>query len=287
MQISPFARKALLAASFCLGWNVISHAQNYDIPPAPRPMDPTASDSSSESAVVSAGQNGRLQVTSAPVSANRVTSEAPPENRYFINPEPRKPTTGYNFSVFAGASLAREDDLTQFGGLAANSGHEVGPLGGFKLGYVWPFTDEAIEQFELETSSVGGVRLSGGLELEAFYLGSDTDITTAAGTSKVGLDMGFMMVNATLQAQWGDFRLYAGPGVGLAIIGSENDTQAELAYQIMGGLDYFITPEWSIFGEYKYLIVNRLVVTGAAGGTADFGSQYGQHILAMGLRKHF
>lgn len=282
MQTRHFASKGLCLLLAVLGTANASYADTYETPPAPRPMQPVSETTgSSSSATVAPGKDGRLQV-SAPTD----TQPAQTNSTYIMSVAPRAPMTGYSVSVFGGASLAQEDDITNFGGLPANSDHEVSPMGGLKLGYVWPFSDEPIDQFEMETSRVGGVRLSGGLEVEGFYISNSTEITTPAGATTFDMDMGFLMLNATLQAQWGDFRIYGGPGVGLAIIGTDDDLQGELAYQILGGLDYFITPDWSVFGEYRYLIVNRLVAT-SSGGEADFGDQFGQHILSMGLRKHF
>jgi len=284
MQTRHFANQGLCFCLAIFGLVGSSHAQTYATPPAPRPIEPVSDSgsTSSTSATVTKGKDGRLQI--APQSDN--TTAQPTSTNYVLKAEPRAPATGYSVSVMAGANLAQEDDITTFGGIPTTSNSGIAPTGGLKFGYTWPFSDEPIDQFDMETSSVGGVRISGGLELEGLYVRNSTELNNAVGSNKLDMDMGFLMINATLQAQWGDFRIYGGPGVGLAIVGTDDDTQAELAYQILGGLDYFIAPDWSIFAEYKYLIINRLVITTPNGNT-DFGDQFGQHLLSLGLRKHF
>jgi opacity protein-like surface antigen len=281
MQTYHFTPKELCLFLAILGLVNVSQAQSYETPPPPRPISSAATETGTSSSTVMPGKDGRLQIST--------TNDAPqPQAQgtpYMLKAEPRAPLTGYNVAVFGGINVAQEGDIETFGGLPTESDSEIAAQGGLKLGYIWPFSDEPLDQFELETSSVGGVKLSGGLEAEAFYVGNRTELSTSAGVTKFDMDMGFLMLNATLQAQWGKFRIYGGPGVGLAVIGSENDTQAELAYEILGGMNYFFAPDWSIFGEYKYLIIDHLVVTTPA-GNADF-DQFGQHLISLGLRKHF
>jgi len=297
MQTPSFAIKTACLSIAFTGMVTLVQAQNYNTPPPPRPMEPstaTTTTSSSET-TVSSGTNGRLQVE-APTEGTQ-TKQPAVNNNYLVNARPRSPATGYSVAVYGGINVATQDELESIGGVNVSSSSEIAPMVGLKFGHIWAFTDEPIEQFELETGSNGGIRLSGGLEADAFYLRNDTKINSSTNSDKVEMNMGFLMVNATLQAQWGKFRLYGGPGVGGAIINASNygangtpdfsyeSTQVRLAFQGLGGLDYFVTPEWSIFGEYKYLLVNGLGLSNGA-TEADFG-QMGQHILAVGVRKHF
>lgn len=290
MQIFSLAIKFVSLAVLSTVFVQVSLAQTYSPPPAPRPISQVNSTTETTSATVAApSNNGRLQINPPTESAPAPTTPASP---YMVKAEVR-PQSGYSVSAYAGASVAQEDDLESINGVNVSTDSSIMPLAGVKFGYVWPFSEEPIDQFMDETKT--GVRLSGGLETELFYLRNETRADTIGGqAAKIESNMFNLMVNATLQAQWHKFRLYVGPGIGMSVIDTdykltgfttENETQANLAFQAIGGLDYFVSPQWSIFGEYKYFIVDGFKVSNS-GNTADL-DQLGQHLLTVGVRRHF
>ncbi len=66
-----------------------------------------------------------------------------------------------------------------------------------------------------------------------------------------------LMANATRNFSLGGFTPYAGAGLGLAWVTYENvsyeaEGDAQLAYQLIGGVRVPLGDRWSIFGEYRY-----------------------------------
>ena len=122
-----------------------------------------------------------------------------------------------------------------------------------------------------------------GMELEYAYRRSDVDRLRIAGDT---LDGGksrsdAFMLNALYNFDGmganGQWRPYAGGGVGLARvrIGPEGDSVERnwiLAYQLIGGVAYDITPDWSLNAEVRWFATEggRYDIGGGANAKADW-----------------
>jgi opacity protein-like surface antigen len=238
-----------------------------------------------------------LQTAPAQHNGGRMAVQSPEKKPQFIvSAEPRMPKTGYHMGVMAGATLWQDASYDD-GAPDYDETNKLGPYFGVKFGYDWAFEDEPIEQWKREVGPENdGVRVSGGLELEAFMLQNAFEGSTSAGAVKTDLYTGVGMVNLLMKLQWGKFRPYFGPGIGLAYTfaddytapgGAPHDTDStvSLAWQGIIGTDYFISPDWSVFGEYKFLDLHGVDLFGPT-NQIDMEDYYHQ-IVAIGIRKHF
>lgn len=254
------------------------------VPPPPRPWNPEAAQTTSGAPLTEAN-GSRLQVTPEAVAQSQQSQQP----AFKAEPPLRDNIGTFYVGGFAGANITQDDDL---GGAAGTTSGSAQPMGGFKFGYVYPFDQEPIDQFMDETNG-RGVRLAGALELEAFYLRNETDVTSGGISRDFTTDNGYFMVNAFLKAAIGKFGLYAGPGGGVvythatgdALGGGEQDN-VSLAYQFIGGAEYNFAPQWSLFGEYKYLVNDGLELDLFSQNGADFGSLE-QNIFLIGLKRSF
>jgi opacity protein-like surface antigen len=296
-----YACFSLMALAVLAGSPVL--AQTKPLPPRPLPPAAPAStapayttsgtaDSAKEivdegaQVVPSSTAPGRLGVTPAP---------QPAPQPYRVTTAPRNPKTGWSFSVFGGANVSQSGEDAELGANPIDLSSQVMPVGGIKVGYTWPFDSEPMDQLDAEFP--GGVHLGGGVEFEGFYLGEKLNISRTGVEDEVDADNGVLSANFLLKAQYRKFRAYAGPGFGLAYIAmSGNDTALALGqddsedavifvWQVLAGLDYFITPDWSIFGEYKYF---NFYDYDFYSGPAQISVQdFENHLLNFGVRYHF
>lgn len=288
MDIRSFTVTGLAALSLGLGSLQVVCAENVAPPPAPRPWEGQASSTSTTS-------TGSTTTTSTKTEANgsrlRVSDQAAEEARpkpKFASEAPLRDESSYYIGVSAGMNFAQGDEINVTG---LDQSGDLAPVGGFKLGYVYPFDSEPIDQFRDETRGEG-LRLAGGLELEAFYLRNNSEYTIAGATRDFNLDAGYFMLNAFLKARVTQFTLYAGPGVGLAwthasgnaVVGEQDE--AFLAYQMTGGVEYLFAKDWSVFTEYKWLVTDDYSVNLAGAGNTDYG-MFQQHLISFGLKRHF
>jgi opacity protein-like surface antigen len=253
-------------------------AQNegqYAPPLPPRPLPPPAT-TEDQAGAPPARPQSIVQTESA---------ETPPP-QFRIGGQPRGLATGYYGALLVGANFASEDDLDS----SASASASAQPFAALKFGYTWPFNQPPLEQFSDVAQSPGWF-LSGGFEIEGMYVRSRYGVNTAADHGHLTLNSGAIMINAYLKAQTGKFRFYAGPGFGPAFVGysgfgsESGGTDVNLAYQFSGGIDYFITPEWSIFTEYKWFVLDDLKLFGSA-NRLDFGDLQ-QHLIGIGVRRSF
>jgi opacity protein-like surface antigen len=161
------------------------------------------------------------------------------------------------------------------------SGSGIGGFGGIKFGYVF---------------GTGLVRPA--LEADLFYNGLDTDIDVKVNGKKVAdgsarIDSGAFMSNALVRFSFEKFQPYVGFGLGAWVAEGNDinfkvngettkshvDTSAKsgLAWQILAGADYYFTPKFSVFMEYKFLNYVDAVLDNTAQ----------QQLVALGLRFHF
>lgn len=275
-----------LAAMVVMGVVAQSQAQQ-ELPPPPRPWTSQES-TSAPGAPLTEARGSRLQVT--PEAAAQAEQYRNAEKPAFKAEPPLRSSVGsWYLGAMAGANVAQDDDL---GGAAGRSSGSVQAMGGLKFGYVYPFDSEPIDQFMDETHG-RGVRLAGALEAEAFYLRNEADITAAGVSRDLETNNAFFMINALLKGAIGRLGLYAGPGGGLAytsatgsaLAGGDKD-DVNLAYQFMGGIEYNLPSQWTIFAEYKYLVNDGLRLDLFSQNGADFGSLE-QNIILLGLKRNF
>lgn len=205
-----------------------------------------------------------------------------------------EPRTGYSLGLYGGVNAAQDVDgdvtVTGFGGTAVfdlQSDTGVGAAAGAKLRYTWPFDDEPIDQWRDEVGGEG-LRISGALESEFGYVNGSIEGRAGGVTSDFDYDAFTFMVNAYLVLQTGNWRPYAGAGVGAAYLSFDggaagSDDTIGLAYQGILGVDYFIRHDWSLFAEYKYLVFDEV---GDLYSSSDI-DLIEQHLLLLGARKHF
>jgi opacity protein-like surface antigen len=211
------------------------------------------------------------------------------------------------YQNFGGSSLPSHlsDPFLGFS-LDADQEHDVGGFGGIKLGYVF---------------GTGVVRptVEGDFFYNGFNFGGDLTLRDPAGDvlgqTNVSrwVNSGAFMANFILRFSFGRFQPYAGAGVGawygqadgfefrnVPLVGTVNTgnlSHGDLAWQVIAGADYYWTPKFSTFIEYRYLDYTT-TFTSSGGreqfrrnfgidlGNASFGD-LGQHLVGAGVRFHF
>ncbi|MEM9399494.1 MAG: hypothetical protein AAF984_04745 [Verrucomicrobiota bacterium] len=209
-----------------------------------------------------------------------------------------EPQVGYYLGVFGGISLFQDDVFEGDGGKVTvngsntSYGDSLSPMAGLKFGYLWPFDEEPIDQFDAE---LGGakLRLSGGLEVEAFYLNNELDLSIGGSTDSVLFDSAVVMTNFYLMGQVDSFRVYGGGGIGFASIwvsnydngGSEEDDATTFAYKGFIGTEYMISSDIGLFSEFQYLgFYEADFFSGTASLSLD---NFEQMLLSVGVKKYF
>jgi opacity protein-like surface antigen len=180
--------------------------------------------------------------------------------------------------------------------------NDVGFFGGIKLGYV--FGTGVIRP------TVEGDFFYNGFARDAhFKVGEIIDVcggtpgclapilfASRKGDVSTWINTGAFMGNFILRLALGRFQPYAGAGVGVYYAesaGADINTptrvlstggggnQADLAWQVLAGSDYYWNPKLSTFIEYRYLNYTSSQIE----TRDDF--DLGQHLLGAGLRFHF
>lgn len=286
MRASDFLCMAL--ALGLSGTAVLAEETRYSPPPAPRPI---------EGGGTGVSETASRQPAASSAPAHHASSQlekaqaAPQPPRFIASASPREPRTGYSLGVFGGVNAFQSID-TFVNGASVNEGTSVDGVGGIKFGYTWTFSDEPIQQFK-DIVRGEGLRLSGGLEGELFWLGNRISLNGANGSDKVDLDSMVFMMNFLLKGQSGKYRPYLGVGVGGAAmfahhdLDSPSDEQVSLAYQFLVGCDYFIKPDWSVFADMRYLCIEGSNPTFFEGPSELEIRDLDQGIFNVGVKKHF
>jgi opacity protein-like surface antigen len=167
--------------------------------------------------------------------------------------------------------------------------NDVGFFGGIKLGYVF---------------GTGVVRPT--IEGDFFYNGfkgganftlrePDGDVIRSSSVNST-INTGAFMGNFILRFAFGRFQPYVGGGLGVYYAESAGvdistprgsfstgggRSHADFAWQIIAGTDYYWTPKFSTFIEYKFLEYTSSQVN--TNQTRDLG----QHLVGAGVRVHF
>jgi len=159
----------------------------------------------------------------------------------------------------------------------------IGGVGGLKIGYVF---------------GTGTVRPA--IEADLYYNGFQVDLDARVNgqntkfNAEANVNSGAFLANFMVRFAFDRFQPYVGAGVGgyYASVDDVNVTargthfsgqggeSAGLAWQIIGGADYYFTEKFSIFAEYKYLNYED--------PSADFlDDRIDQHLVVLGFRWHF
>jgi opacity protein-like surface antigen len=284
-MLAELFRTRLLVLIGTAALGVTSASAQQPLPPPPRPWTSEGNTSTTASAPLTEANGSRIRVTPEAVA------QADQKNQPAFKAEPplRGSVGSWYIGVMAGANVTQDDDLS---GPAGRTSGSAQPMGGLKFGYVYPFDREPIDQFMDETHG-RGIRLAGALETEAFYLRNETNVNAAAGSRELVTDNAYFMLNALLKGAIGRLGLYAGPGGGVAythasgnaVAGGKKD-DVNLAYQFMGGIEYSLSSDWSLFAEYKYLVNDGLTLDLFSANKAKFGSLE-QNVFMLGLKKGF
>jgi len=169
--------------------------------------------------------------------------------------------------------------------------NDVGFFGGVKLGYVF---------------GTGVVRptVEGDFFYNGFRGGADFSLRDSFGNQlrsssvTTWINSGAFMFNFILRIapQGWRFQPYAGAGVGVYFAESAGtdfqgpngtlstgggQSHADLAWQVIAGSDYYWTPKFSTFIEYRYLDYTSTQIN-----TND-SRDMGQHLVGAGVRVHF
>jgi opacity protein-like surface antigen len=201
-------------------------------------------------------------------------------------PEPIYYGTGFYFGLQAGVNAFQD-----FGGtrrlelgdteIAVEPREKVGFVGGIKLGYVF-----------------GTDTVRPAIELDGFYNGLEADLDGRVNgedtefNAQGKLHSGALLANFILRFAFDRFQPYIGAGIGGYYAESQDvevtvgnrhfegggGNNSGLAWQIIGGADYYLSEKTSIFAEYKFLNYED----------AGFNeNRIGQHIAVLGVRWHF
>ncbi|MFQ3670587.1 MAG: outer membrane beta-barrel protein [Verrucomicrobiia bacterium] len=265
---------ALVVGVSVLPWVSTVTAQNQP-PPPPRPW------SSTQAGGAGAAASG------APVGKATAEAKAQPGAVGFVVPQvaPREAESGWSFGVYGGANLGQFTDNARFSYRSS-----VQPAAGIKFGYTWPFDAVATDQFQDE---FGGFRLGGGIEVDLGYMRNELKGTLNGVGFSADVDSAVFVTNFLLKGRNGKFQPYIGPGIGAAFMQASNynlggrasDDQVVFVFQGVAGLDYFFTPQWSLFGEYRFLGFQDVeLYQGAARLRTD---RLYNNILSLGIRRTF
>jgi opacity protein-like surface antigen len=221
-------------------------------------------------------------------------------------PPPPMYGLGFYGAIDAGANVFqnRGDDRTftqdnpnlpGFGdNLEVNPKNDVGFFGGIKLGYV--FGTGVVRPTVEGDFYYNGFR--GGAN---FTLRDINDNFLAQRDATTWINTGAFMFNFILRFAPGNqrFQPYAGAGVGVYFADSAGTdvtnpntgtvtvntgggrSHADLAWQIVAGSDYYWTPKFSTFIEYKFLQYTSTQID------TDQNRQLNQQLVGAGVRFHF
>lgn len=200
-----------------------------------------------------------------------------------------EPETGpYYVRLFGAAALADDTDYrTSLGRFESefDIGFVVGGAAGLDTNWI--------------TDKTKALRL----ELEYAYRENDIDEHRIGGAALAGSNGEFSANTVMANVLFDLFRdrpvaVYVGGGLGVAFTDFRNfsvtgarildDDDAVFAYQGIGGVEYAINKDWSVFGEYRYLGLedSELTLAPTAGGTWR-NVEMDSHNFGAGIRLKF
>lgn len=169
----------------------------------------------------------------------------------------------FYFGVQGGLNVAHDGEFDNSG---ADMTFDAGYAYGATLGY------ETGKQFRLEG--------------ELTYRGNHID--SVAGVRQGGkISSTAVMANVFYDfATRGSWAPYLGGGLGTARVTLEragSDSDRVLAYQLIGGLGYSVSPNTVVTFDYRYFAVNTPTFNAAT----SFDQEYGNSTLMVGIRARF
>src|SRR5207249_213018 len=238
------------------------------------------------------------------VTASVQAGEAVAYKQVAPPPPPELYGLGFYGAIDAGANVYQnrggnqtftaDDPNSPFFGdtLTVDPKNDVGFFGGIKLGYVFltGVVRPAIEGDFYYNGFRGGAN---------FTLAEPDGDVIAQRNVTTWINTGAFMGNFILRFAFGRFQPYAGGGVGIYYAESAGvevvdpvtgavpintgggQSHADFAWQIVAGSDYYWTPKFSTFIEYKYLDYTSTQIN--TSHTRDLG----QHLVGAGVRFHF
>ena len=230
----------------------------------------------------------------------------PPEYKQVAPPPPPPELYGLGFygAIDMGANVYQNRGGTRtftddnpnspfFGdSLEVNPKNDVGFFGGVKLGYV--FLKGVVRPTVEGDFFYNGFR--GGAN---FTLRDSFGDVLAQRNVNTWINTGAFMGNFILRFAFGRFQPYAGAGVGIYYAESAGtqvvdpvtgrvpintgggQSHADLAWQIIAGTDYYWTPKFSTFIEYKFLNYTSTQIN------TNQNRNLGQQLVGAGVRLHF
>src|SRR5437667_12286700 len=184
-------------------------------------------------------------------------------------------------------------NLPEFGDtLTVNPKNDVGFFGGIKLGYV--FLTGVVRPTIEGDFFYNGFRGGANFTLRDI----DGDVL-AQRDATTWINTGAFMGNFILRFAFGRFQPYAGGGVGIYYAESAGaqvvnpvtgtvtintgggQSHADFAWQIIAGTDYYWTPKFSTFIEYKFLDYTSTQIN------TNQSRNLGQQLVGAGVRVHF
>src|SRR5437773_3631256 len=210
-------------------------------------------------------------------------------------PPPELYGLGFYGAIDAGANVYQDRGGTkvfsdEFGDtLTIDPKNDVGFFGGIKLGYVFG-------------TGVFRPTIEGDFFYDGFRGGAnftlrepDGDLIRSSSLT-TWINTGAFMGNFIARFAFGRFQPYVGAGVGIYYAesagaefqgphGTFNSgggrSHADLAWQIIDGTDYYWTPKFSTFIEYKFLNYTSTQIN------TNQSRNLGQQLLGAGVRVHF
>ena len=227
--------------------------------------------------------------------AVRVNAGETMQTEYRSQPPPEIFGTGFYGAVDIGGNVYQDRGgdrvfTNEFGDtLAISPKNDVGFFGGIKAGYVFG-------------TGVFRPTIEGDFFYNGFRGGADTTLALSDGTvlrdsrGTSFINTGAFMGNFIARFAFGRFQPYAGAGVGIYYAESAGldlstprgtfgtsggSSHADLAWQIIAGTDYYWTPKFSTFVEYRFLDYTSTQIE------TNESRNLGQHLIGAGVRFHF
>jgi len=220
----------------------------------------------------------------------------PPEYKQVVpSPTPVIYGTGFYGAIDMGANVFQNRGgikvfSNEFGDtLTIDPKNDVGFFGGLKAGYVFG-------------KGIFRPTIEGDFFYNGFRGGADTTLALSEGTvlrnSSVTsfINTGAFMGNFIGRFAFGRFQPYVGAGVGIYFAESAGldlttprgtfntsggQSHTDLAWQIIAGTDYYWTPKFSSFIEYRFLNYTSTQIN------TSQSRDLRQHLIGAGLRFHF
>lgn len=232
------------------------------------------------------------------------TAEGTPQ--FIRRAVPRREGVGRSASLYVGGNFAQSGDgsatipATTATGFSGSNSLDTRSQSGMLIGAKYSYT------MALKNNEGDAQPILPGLEGEMLYtnFNSRANISNSSGASaeyRSDFDVFALMGNGTLKFNLAPFYPYIGAGAGFAYVSAQNaqlsastgtaaqslrDTDdVTLAGQAFIGLEYILSKEWAIFGEYKYLHLQDLNFDhNATKLDYDF---LGLHSMNIGVRNYF